>query len=226
MDDTHRPDVAMHMDMPGESKTGGIFAEGNLRRLGKHSISFRTDFYYNDVLAEMTMYPEGETPMYMQTWPSSGRAVGGLYVADNYSFSQYTKLKADARIDLSVTSIDDGIGKDQLEVFYSDFASTTSLLAPTFNFRLQQLFGKSVITEVHGGYGERLATLSEMYGFYLFNRNDGYDYVGNVNLATEKSWSGDLAITYFTNAFQVTVTGFYKYLRITFLPMLKKICFP
>lgn len=212
MDDTHRPDIAMHMDMPGESKTTGIFAEGNLHPMGKHSVSFRTDFYYNDVLAEMTMYPEGESPMYMQTWPSSSRAVGGLYIADSYPLSQFTKLKADARIDLATSLINDGIGKDQLEVFYPNMRSTQSLLATSFNVRVQQLWGKSVIAEVHAGYGERLPTLSETYGFYLFNRNDGFDYVGNVNLKTEKSWSGDLSFTYFTNAFQVTVTGFYKFL--------------
>jgi len=212
MDDTHRSDVVMHMDMPGESKTTGIFGEGNLRRLGNHSISFRTDFYYNHVLAEMTMYPEGESPMYMQTWPSSGRAVSGLYLSDNYSISASTNVKADARIDFAFTSVDDGIGKDQLEVFYPNTPSTSSMLASSFNLRLQQLWGKSMIAEVHAGYGERLPTLSETYGFYLFNQNDGYDYIGNVSLQTEKSWSGDLSLTYFTNALQVGVTGFYKYL--------------
>jgi iron complex outermembrane receptor protein len=72
--------------------------------------------------------------------------------------------------------------------------------------------GNSFITELHAGYGERIPTLSETYGFYLFNRNDGYDYIGNVNLKAEKSWSGDLTFTYFTSSLQVSATGFYKYL--------------
>ena len=212
MDDTHRPDVVMHMDMPGESKTMGIFGEGNIRRMGHHTISFRTDFYYNHVLAEMTMYPVGETPMYMQTWPSSGRAVGGIYLADNYSLTPSAKITADARLDIAFNSIDDGIGQNQLAVFYPNTSPTASMLASSFNIRLQQLWGSSMIAEAHAGYGERLPTLSEMYGFYLFNRNDGYDYIGNVNLKTEKSWSGDISFTYFTNAFQVSVTAFYKFL--------------
>jgi len=212
MDDTHRPDVAMHMDMPGESRTTGIFGEGNLRRTGHHVISFRTDFYYNHVLAEMTMYPVGESPMYMQTWPSSGRAVGGLYIADTYSLSTSTKIKADVRIDLSSSSLDEGTGKDQLEVFYPNARSTTTQLAKSFNFSLQHLLGQSLITEIHGGYSERLPTLSETFGFYLFNQNDAYDYIGNINLKTEKSWSGDLSFSYFTKVLQMSLTGFYKFL--------------
>ncbi len=212
MDDTHRTDISMHMDMPGESKTTGMFVEGRLHRLKNHAVSFRSDFYYNKVLAEMTMYPENEAPMYMQTWPASGRAAAGLYLEDHYSLSTTTKIKADVRVDFTASTLDEGIGKDQLEVFYPEIQNTTSIITKSFHASIQQMAGNSFITELHAGYGERIPTLSETYGFYLFSRNDGYDYIGNVNLKAEKSWSGDLMFTYFTSSFQVSATGFYKYL--------------
>ena len=37
------------------------------------------------------------------------------------------------------------------------------------------------------GYGERAPSVSEGYGFYLYNSNDFYDYVGNPYLSNEKS---------------------------------------
>ncbi|MDZ7648359.1 MAG: hypothetical protein U5K54_14885 [Cytophagales bacterium] len=79
MDDTHRENVEIHMDMPGTSPTvGWRFVEGTFHPAGKHTLSFRTDYYHNQVLAEMTMYPEGASSMYMQTWPASGRSVAGI----------------------------------------------------------------------------------------------------------------------------------------------------
>src|SRR5690625_7603307 len=39
------------------------------------------------------------------------------------------------------------------------------------------------------GFGERSASISEAFGFYLFNSFDNYDYVGNPYLDTEKSLS-------------------------------------
>ena len=56
MDDTKRPDVPIHMDMPGWSDTYGFFSQA-LLKLKKHQFLFKADGYYNKSLAEMTMYP-------------------------------------------------------------------------------------------------------------------------------------------------------------------------
>jgi iron complex outermembrane receptor protein len=179
--------------------------------MGKHLLSFRSDFYYNKVLAEMTMYPDGEAPMYMQTWPSSARSDAGLYVEDTYSLSSSTKIKMNARVDLAYTFLHEGTGKDQWEVFGLEESSST-LVTKSFNASFQQRIGQSMFAELHAGYGERMPTLSETFGFYLFNQNDGYDYIGNPTLKTEKSWGGDLTLSWFTNNIQLNVTGYYKYL--------------
>jgi iron complex outermembrane receptor protein len=211
MDDTNRPDVAMHMDMPGESKTSGLFVEGKSRRMGRHLLSFRGDFYNNNVLAEMTMYPDGEAPMYMQTWPSSSRSDAGLYVEDTYSVASLTKIKMSARADVAYTLLHEGTGKDQWEVFGLEESSST-LVTMSFNVNFQQRIGHSLLAELHAGYGERTPTLSETFGFYLFNQSDGYDYIGNPKLGAEKSWAGDMTLSWFTNSLQLNVMGYYKYL--------------
>lgn len=212
MDDTHRENVTMHMDMPGYSSTLGLYAEGDLHQLKKHSLSFRTDFFYNDVLAEMTMYPENEQPMYMQTWPSSGRAVLGFYLNDQISINSKTKIELNGRVDAVQSLLKEGFGMNQLEVFYPDIAHAYGKIQKSFNGKLNRLIGNSLIADIAIGYGERAATLGEMFGFYLFNRMDGYDYIGNPDLKLEKNLSGELTLNYYRNIFQFSVSGFYNYL--------------
>jgi len=212
MDDSQRQDVVMHMDMPGFSSTAGIFTEGELHHFNKHRLSFRTDFYYNHVLAEMTMYPSDDQPMYMQTWPSSGRAVLGLYVNDEYTLNPETRISLNGRIDAVKSLIEEGFGMDQLEVFYPDITSAYGKMVKSFNLKVNRLFGNSFIADAAIGYGERIPTLGEMFGFYLFNRMDGYDYVGNPYLKTESNLSGELTLNYYHHKFQFAVSGFYNHL--------------
>ncbi|MBP5715895.1 MAG: hypothetical protein J6W69_02135, partial [Bacteroidales bacterium] len=64
MDDTKRPAVAIHMDMPGESWTTGLYSLISANG-GRHEAQLNYDIYYNRVFADMTMYPGGAAPMYM-----------------------------------------------------------------------------------------------------------------------------------------------------------------
>jgi len=212
MDDSHRPDVAMHMDMPGESETAGAFIEGSLHPIQKHRLTFRTDYFNNHVMADMTMYPEGEPSMYMQTWPASSRSVAGFYLNDLYKINQATTIAANGRIDLNRDYLKNGLGKEQLEVFYPNISSTTTRVVFSSNVTLHRQLSEQMVLDVHTGFGERLPTLSETYGFYLFNRSDGYDYVGNPDLKNEKSLSGDITLSYFGSSFQISVNGFYQHI--------------
>jgi iron complex outermembrane receptor protein len=212
MDDSQRQDVVMHMDMPGYSSTAGVYAEGELHRFGKHNFSFRTDFYYNHVLAEMTMYQTDEQPMYMQTWPESGRAVLGLYINDQIAVNPKTKISINGRMDVAQSLLKEGIGKDQLEVFYPDITTDYGNVVKSFNLKVNRLVGKALVVDASIGYGERLPTISEMFGFYLFNRMDGYDYVGNPDLKPEQNFSGELTLNYYRSNFQFSASGFMNYL--------------
>ena len=82
MDDTKRPDVEIHMDMPGKSWTAGAYSllTGST---GRHSAQLNIDGYYNRLFADMTMYPGGAAPMYMVTWPDVGTLNIGAALADN-----------------------------------------------------------------------------------------------------------------------------------------------
>ena len=210
MDDSHRQDVVMHMDMPGSSETYGTYAEGTLKLPGKHKLSFRADFFHNAVLAEMTMYPADGPSMYMQTWPASGRNAAGLYVSDKIKLNGF-KIDLNARLDATSTYLQDGIGKDQLEVFYPDVNNSIPQFLNSYNATVQRQIAGALYLNAHMGYGERQATISELYGFYLFNRYDGYDYLGNPDLKKERSTALDFTLQYVTAKTEFQLTGFYQY---------------
>ena len=56
MDDTKRPFVPVHMDMPGWSKTYGYYSKIKAKN-GNHNLLLNLNSFYNKSLAEMTMYP-------------------------------------------------------------------------------------------------------------------------------------------------------------------------
>lgn len=213
MDDTQRDDVAMHMDMPGKSLTMGIFTEGQFKLLNKHQLSFRADIYRNQSLAEMTMYPEGESPMYMQTWPSSHRTVLGSFIHDEWRLNQRTAIKFDARIDYAITHIDEGFGADQLMIFYPDMDLNRQQVAPSTNVSWLHFLSPDFQVTVQTGYAQRLPSLSEHAGFYLFNRMDGYDYIGNPELNNEAAWNTTMALNFWSKKFDVQVDLFNQLFR-------------
>ena len=54
MDDTGRPDVVIHMDMPGRSSTAGLYSLLQGTR-GNHQFQLNYDAYHNTLFADMTM---------------------------------------------------------------------------------------------------------------------------------------------------------------------------
>lgn len=208
MDDTHRENVTMHMDMPGSSITYGVFAEGELKKTGKHFFKFRTDGYVNTALAEMTMYPENDEAMYMQTWPSSSRGVFGVYGSDAYDIDDLTQLSMSARLDWSFTNIKEGIGLDQLHIFYPETPKTQQQVAGSASLILSRYFLRDFRFSLQGGYSQRIPTLTEYAGFYLYNRMDGYDYIGNPALQTEKNWNGNAIVNYLGRSIEAEINVF------------------
>src|SRR5690554_865327 len=75
MDDTKRPAelVPMHMDMPGTSRTFGMYSKAKLMMGAKHLVSLQVNAFQNDLHAEMTMYPDVGSEMFMLTIPDGQR---------------------------------------------------------------------------------------------------------------------------------------------------------
>lgn len=210
MDDTKRPDVDMHMDMPGWSKTAGFFVDTDVHIFHEHQTLVKLDYFANELLGEMTMYPGEGEPMYMQTAPASVRQDAGIYFAQHYRINAANKLLLTFRGDFVHDRLKAGIGADQLEVFYPGIQHSTSRFLKTMAVNYRHNVSSSLIAEANVGYGERMPTLNERFGFYLYNRFDGYDYLGNPDLLSESSLNTEVSLEYFSSAFEVQATGFYQ----------------
>ena len=208
MDDTKRPkeQVAMHMDMPGTSETLGFYSEAKWD-FGKHQIKTRLNGYQNKLHAEMTMYPDNAAEMFMLTIPDGKRDLIGLDVSDNIKLTDEFSIIAGARADVITSSIFSEEGKKMLSGMYAGDLSRHDLLHSIF---LNPVFkiNKQYTVYSNIAHTSRAATLQELYGFYLFNRLDGYDYLGNPSIKNETSWNASVGGIFQNDAVRIELQAF------------------
>lgn len=203
MDDTHRPNVPIHMDMPGFSSTAGFYTKANLFK-NNHKFLFKIDGYYNKSIAEMTMYPNNpnEPSMFMLTWPDVRTADLGMYVKDKIKFKT-SSLEWAVRLAYHSNTVADDFGLNSLKIFYPNMEKTNNRLLKSFSAQYHQQFD-AIHLNAGLSYGDRAPSVTEGYGFYLFNSFDNYDYVGNPELKTESSAEANLSISWHQPKFKVT----------------------
>ena len=198
MDDTTRPDVEIHMDLPGDSWTAGLYSLAttslDLAEM-QHDVAVNYDLYYNRLFADMTMYPGGAAPMYMVTWPDVGTLNTGVALSDLVSLPHQQSVKLSAKIAQQWQKLNNEEGYHALRVFFpgmkDHYVQTTGRIAATYTWQpshWQLSFG--------AGWGSRAPTVTEAYGYYLNNTFDQYDYIGNPRLKNESAIELNGAITW------------------------------
>ncbi len=207
MDDTKRPLTPMHMDMPGWSDTYGAYAETAINWNPKNLLTIRTDGYSNLTRAEMTMYPQNSAPMFMLTWPDVRNTTAGLYVNNDYLLNKKFTYNLNGRVDYSRSKVTSETGRTQLEVFNYNVDNARIKILKNLNTGVSYKSG-NFHSSVSLGYSERPSSTNELYGFYLFNAYDGYDYIGNPNLKDEQSLNAELNLGYSIKNTAVNISFF------------------
>src|SRR5690606_24582854 len=139
--------------------------------------------FYNRSLAEMTMYPNdpNQADMFMYTWPDIRTIYSGIYAKDRYAFNEHQSLTAAFRLGYHQNEIAKETGLESLQIFYPEIDADKRRFLSSFTADYQ--FKKQHFDMSFGaGYGERAPSVSEGYGFFLFNSFDNYDYIGNPTL--------------------------------------------
>lgn len=206
MDDTKRPDAPMHMDMPGWTRTLGFYNE----LFSKDRLRIRLDVHHVYSRADMVMYPKDEAIMYMQTLPENRLLNGGLAMQYVKQFRQNQTLKFNTRIDYFLQSATEGAGSLQWRVFDLDVVEPRSNLLKNIGINYTKKLLKYSEFSLNAGYGERLPTANERYGFYLFNRQDMFDYVGNIDLKPEQSKQLEVKYSYNAKTTALSADVFYN----------------
>ncbi|MFV8347026.1 TonB-dependent receptor [Flavobacterium sp. ZB4P13] len=209
MDDTKRPLVLIHMDMPGWSDTYGFYSKAKGVYKNHHFMADLNSFY-NRSIAEMTMYPSNpnENVMFMFTWPDVRTLYGGLFLEDNIVLNPYSSLKFSASLANHFNKVANELGLESLQIFYPNMKDSKNRILKSVSSNY--FHNKNGFEYGFGlAYGERASSVSEGYGFYLFNSFDRFDYIGNPELKNEKSVEGNVSLGYATKKLSAKITSSY-----------------
>lgn len=209
MDDTKRPKETnpIHMDMPGQSQTFGLFSEVSMHWNALHHSFFRLDAYQNRMHSEMTMYPDKGASMFMLTIPDAQRDVIGLSVNNHALLLKKLQLEYGGRAELVHSDLYTEEGKQILTGIYSGELNRLQFNYNLFINSTVQL-NKNWQIAAQVARGMRSPSLKELYGFYIFNRGDAYDYLGNPALKKEQSWNGSAMVQYHNSKIKTELKAF------------------
>lgn len=212
MDDTKRPNVPIHMDMPGWSDTYGFYSKMYAKK-EKHLLLFNANAYLNKSLAEMTMYPSdpNENSMFMLTWPDVRTLYSGIYGEDKITLKNNQKLQVSARLGFQNEQIDSEFGLNSLQIFYPNFEGDNNRFLMNIATQYEKKLNDFDFM-LSAGYGERAPSVTESYGFYLYNSFDNYDYIGNPYLEKEKSIELNASVNYAKSKFKIGVEASFFYI--------------
>lgn len=193
MDDTKRPENLVHMDMPGWSTTYGLVSRANLKR-GDLSSEIQLNLYDNLSIAEMTMYPQDRSnkTMFAYSWPSVTTRFAGLSISNAWDISTTSRLNFGGSLGWNYNHskyvefnwiFHPGASQEKNRILPGLHASY-QLQTPPFDFT------------VGTGYGHRAPSVSEGYGYYIYNSFDRYDYIGNPDLKNEISYEANASVRF------------------------------
>lgn len=185
MDDSQREEVFMHMDMPGTTTTKGAYADVKWGKdLGKQSIRF--DYFQARAKAEMTMFPNEGSSMYMLTWPDIVRNNYGLHYTRKLIDKSRWKLNMSGNFRYVTHEVKDEFGVRQAGVFGQDLKKMDHRMQGNLSVAASRKWKNGKLW-LELSEAQRAPTFTEQYGFYIFNAYDGFDYIGNVDLHSETS---------------------------------------
>lgn len=212
MDDTHRPNVPMHMDMPGRSLTWGLYTEGLFKLSLQQQVQLIADFSSTRLKASMTMYENGQPPMYMLTWPDNRKDQGGIGASWKWRVDSNWTLQSVIRMDLISTALTSQEAKDHISILGVNDAGRAALLKNISATAVRKI-NPWLQSSLSLAYAERMPTATELYGFYLFNAQDGYDYLGNPKLNPERSLQAEWSVQVQAKKARFKTTVFYQHIR-------------
>lgn len=210
MDDTKRPETPIHMDMPGWSYTSGFYSKLNYAKQ-KHALELRVDGNHTTTRADMTMYSPNEKEMYMQTLPTNELLnLGGAFLYQ-YQWNKKYISSITSRWEHATQKVTSQVGIQQWEAFGFDVKNEITQWIHNNNITIARVDNNNRL-QLSAAYGNRLPTSNERLGFYLYNRADGYDYLGDYKLKPEKAFQLELKETHSFKKLTLSVTGFYHQL--------------
>lgn len=158
----------------------------------------------------MTMYPQdpNEKVMFMLTWPDVRTLAQAVYLEDKVNLTPDSSLKISASATFHQNKVESEFGLNSLQIFYPEMKAQKTRILKSFAANYE--WAKNSFQAGFGlGYGDRAPSVSEGYGFYLFNSFERYDYIGNPNLKNESSLEANAFIAVKEKRFNAKISSSY-----------------
>lgn len=214
MDNSKRPmdetPMQMMMSMTGHSQTAGAYTQLYWKASASQTLKAKLETYLNRWHADMTMDMDGDTmnmPMYRLTIPDAQRTDVGADLTDEIRLNTHWHLTPGIHTEYAGSSIFSPQGKATVASTYTGNPDNTLLLYNAYaelSYRPESPVG----FDLKIASATRAPTLKELYANYLYNRVDGYDYIGNPGIKKEASFNTEVNITYHQKNVEAAIKGF------------------
>ena len=211
MDDTTRPENLVHMDMPGWSTTYGVLSNLIIdKEISTTEIQFNA--YNNQSIAEMHMYPQDRSKqtMFAYSWPWISTFYSGIAIHHLLKISEKNKLSAGMNLGAHYNH---SKYPEFNWIFYPDAPKEKTRFLPSFTINYTHYSTHNLSFSLGSGYGHRAPSVSEGYGYYIYNSFDRYDYIGNPNLKNEISYEINASANYNKKKIKVSAKANYFYIE-------------
>jgi iron complex outermembrane receptor protein len=149
----------------------------------------------------------------MYTLPETQRLTASLNLSHQWIINSRYALSIFTGIENNTYELLHESGREQMEVLGYHAASSRNFLMLNGAIKLTRYYAGNIDLSASIGYTERAPVFNEMFGFYLFNRFDGYDYTGNPGLKPEKSLQSEITLHYIPGYGTVTITVYYNHIN-------------
>nr|WP_321411125.1 TonB-dependent receptor [uncultured Allomuricauda sp.] len=210
MDDTTRPENLVHMDMPGWSTTYGLLSKVHLQK-NRFSSEIQLNAYDNLSIAEMRMYPQdrSERTMFAYSWPWVTTQYAGLSLNNALEISEMGEINFGGSLGVNCNH---SKYVDFNWIFYPGAPQEKTRWLPSLYAGYKHKVNQFDFS-IGAGYGHRAPSVSEGYGYYIYNSFDRYDYIGNPNLKNEVSYELNASAGFRNEKFSVVANANYFYIQ-------------
>jgi iron complex outermembrane receptor protein len=150
--------------------------------------------------------------MYMLTWPGVQTIYGDLFIKDEMTLNPYWQLHLNSGMGLHRNRIKDELGLSSLRIFYPHLDIIQDRILPRLDLSILRKTNHWKYT-VGANMAVRAPSVSEAYGFYLFNSFDKFDYIGNPYLKNEKAYALKMDIKFNTSKFVAAINLHHFYFQ-------------
>ncbi|OJZ03244.1 TonB-dependent receptor [Sphingobacterium sp. 40-24] len=210
MDDTTRPENLVHMDMPGWSTTYGLLSKINLQK-DRYSSEIQVNAYDNLSIAEMRMYPQDRSKqtMFAYSWPWVTTRFASVAINNSLDLSDISRLVFGGSLGLNYNY------SKYVEfnwIFHPGSPQKKNRILPSLHASYQLNIGQFDFS-LGTGFGHRAPSVSEAYGYYIYNSFDRYDYIGNPDLKNEVSYEANASAGFKTGKLSIGAKANYFFIQ-------------